>query len=434
MLSRSLGMPIRNNRPPSIGDTHGISGNVSCKSNGVLFSALYPQESNLWVSNVSEHTSPHVMSESHTPVQDQRCQSRQSARNSFIPSDGRLSKNYAADQRLQISDLHFDKFPTPATFACWKIRFKTEVNTCASAFPLPATHDLHQAWYGQWSTSCRALSAAVGIPGTNNGTTLPPPPDAVAASHLGESILSAFTGRHSCPFNGTYSKALPDPFPDKFGCCTSTSISNFPPRRMKLITSPVLRCSTQQPSAVKTASSGFRTGTTWAFKIRSNPPTLTTYRLRPWPTSVGPFLSPGPKYFTPRRLSSDSSVGVSGASSGGQTVISAPESIPTEINFELVVTAPLSTCGSHSTALNSTVSTTDSSELSSSNLSSASCFSSAAMSLFRFLAVNSPSAGADVDDDGVDLAIAACSALSLRHSDRLWPLIPQCWHFTTCPP
>ena len=38
--------------------------------------------------------------------------------------------NYGADQqRLQISDLHFDKFPTPATFACWKIMFKTEVCT-----------------------------------------------------------------------------------------------------------------------------------------------------------------------------------------------------------------------------------------------------------------------------------------------------------------
>ena len=39
---------------------------------------------------------------------------------------------YGADQqRLQISDLHFDKFPTPATSACWKIRFKTEVCTCS---------------------------------------------------------------------------------------------------------------------------------------------------------------------------------------------------------------------------------------------------------------------------------------------------------------
>ena len=43
----------------------------------------------------------------------------------------------ADQQRLQISDLHFDKFPTPATFACWKIRFKTEVCTCAQ-FPTEA--------------------------------------------------------------------------------------------------------------------------------------------------------------------------------------------------------------------------------------------------------------------------------------------------------
>ena len=40
-------------------------------------------------------------------------------------------------KRLQISDLHFDKFPTPATFACWKIRFKNPVTTC-SDFPAEA--------------------------------------------------------------------------------------------------------------------------------------------------------------------------------------------------------------------------------------------------------------------------------------------------------
>ena len=40
-------------------------------------------------------------------------------------------------QRLQISDPHFDKFPTPATFAGWKIRFKTEVCIC-SQFPTEA--------------------------------------------------------------------------------------------------------------------------------------------------------------------------------------------------------------------------------------------------------------------------------------------------------
>ena len=49
-----------------------------------------------------------------------------------------FSKNYGADQqRLQISDPHFDKFPTSATYARWKVRFKTEVCTC-SQFPAEA--------------------------------------------------------------------------------------------------------------------------------------------------------------------------------------------------------------------------------------------------------------------------------------------------------
>ena len=79
-------------------------------------------------------------SEKQTPVQDQRCQSGSSARNSFDPSEGDSLKNYGADQQtLQISDLHVDKFPTPATFACWKIRFKIEVCTC-SQFPTEAMH------------------------------------------------------------------------------------------------------------------------------------------------------------------------------------------------------------------------------------------------------------------------------------------------------
>ena len=102
--------------------------------------ARHPQEFNPWSFNISEHTSPHVMSENQTPVQDQRCQSGPSAKNSVIFSGGDSSKNYGADQqRLQISDPHFDKFTTPATFACWKIRFKTDVCTC-SQFPSEAMH------------------------------------------------------------------------------------------------------------------------------------------------------------------------------------------------------------------------------------------------------------------------------------------------------
>ena len=53
MLRRSLGMPSRNDGPPSIWDTHGISGNVFANPTASS-SAPYPQESNPWVSNVSE--------------------------------------------------------------------------------------------------------------------------------------------------------------------------------------------------------------------------------------------------------------------------------------------------------------------------------------------------------------------------------------------
>ena len=70
--------------------------------------------------------------------QDLRCQSGPSAKGSVLFSGGDSSKNYRADQqRLQILDLNFDTFPTPATSARLKIKFKTEVCTC-SQFPTEA--------------------------------------------------------------------------------------------------------------------------------------------------------------------------------------------------------------------------------------------------------------------------------------------------------
>ena len=42
------------------------------------------------------------------------------------------------NKRLQLSELHFDKFPTPQTFSCWKIRFKIELCICSN-FPTEAT-------------------------------------------------------------------------------------------------------------------------------------------------------------------------------------------------------------------------------------------------------------------------------------------------------
>ena len=85
--------------------------------------------------------------------QDLRCQSGPSVKSSVIPSDGDSLRNYVtSQQRLQISDLHFEKFPATATFAGWKIRFKTEVCIC-SQFP-HGSYALDQrsggGWFSRW--------------------------------------------------------------------------------------------------------------------------------------------------------------------------------------------------------------------------------------------------------------------------------------------
>ena len=107
--------------PPNIWDTSGISGNVFAHPQASS-SAPYPQEFNsTWRKTIEEpiHMSTAENSERPERDQDLRCQSGPSAKDSVIFSGGDHSKNYGAhQQRLQISDLHFDKFPTPATFAC----------------------------------------------------------------------------------------------------------------------------------------------------------------------------------------------------------------------------------------------------------------------------------------------------------------------------
>ena len=133
MWRPSFVSPRRKEGPPCIWETHGISGNVFANPHASS-SAPYPQELNPWCTTIEEPLHMSTAGNSERPEQnrDLRCQSGPSAKDSVIFSGGDSSKNYGADQqRLQISDLHFDKFPTPATFACWKIRFKTEVCTCS---------------------------------------------------------------------------------------------------------------------------------------------------------------------------------------------------------------------------------------------------------------------------------------------------------------
>ena len=139
MLRLSFVSSRRKEGPPCIWDTHGISGNVFAKPHASS-SAPYPQELNPWSTTIEEplHMSTAEKSERPEQNRDLRCQSGPSAKDSVIFSGGDSSKNHGADQqRLQISDPHFDKFITPATFACWKIRFKPEVCIC-SQFPTEA--------------------------------------------------------------------------------------------------------------------------------------------------------------------------------------------------------------------------------------------------------------------------------------------------------
>ena len=85
MLSRSFGVPSRREGPPSIWDTHGISGNVFANPHASS-SAPYPQELNQWNPSTEEplHTSTAEKSERSEQNQDLRCQSGPSAKNSVI--------------------------------------------------------------------------------------------------------------------------------------------------------------------------------------------------------------------------------------------------------------------------------------------------------------------------------------------------------------
>ena len=156
--------------PPNIWDTFGISGivfaNPQASSSAPYSQELNSSKWNPWRETTEEPIHKSIAEKSGRPKQDSdlRCQSGPSAKNSVLFSGGDSSKNYGADQqRLQISDLHFDKFPTPATFSCWKIRFKTEVCTC-SQFPTEAMQWIKEVELADSVDELRSSSSIRGIP------------------------------------------------------------------------------------------------------------------------------------------------------------------------------------------------------------------------------------------------------------------------------
>ena len=107
-----------------IWDTHGISGNVFANPHASS-SAPCPQELNPWRTTIEEPLQHVCSGEKWKTRTKSRSEMPSLDRQPKIQSSSveeTLKRTMGANQqRLQISDLHFDK---PATFACWKMRFK----------------------------------------------------------------------------------------------------------------------------------------------------------------------------------------------------------------------------------------------------------------------------------------------------------------------
>ena len=93
MLRHSFVSPSRREWPPSIWDTHGISGSVFGNPDASS-SARYPQELHQWNSSIEEplHSSTVEKSEKPEQNQDLRCQSGPSAKDSVIFSGETLQR------------------------------------------------------------------------------------------------------------------------------------------------------------------------------------------------------------------------------------------------------------------------------------------------------------------------------------------------------
>ena len=114
MPSRSLGMPSRKMGPPSIWDTHMVCretffANPAASSSAPLSTGIEIMVfSYIRTNSLLTGGEEWKRSRSEMPV-------RTLSQKFSHPSEGDSSNNYGADQqRLQISDRHFDKFPTLA--------------------------------------------------------------------------------------------------------------------------------------------------------------------------------------------------------------------------------------------------------------------------------------------------------------------------------
>ena len=153
-VSRYLGMPSRNNGPPSIwGHTWKIRKDF-CKSNGVFFSTLSARIASMEF--IDRRAAPFIHS-------GEKWKARTKSRSEMSASQDRQPEVHSTlmredsqrimgkdQQRLQISDPYFDRFPNPATFVCWKVRFKIEVCICSHIPTDECCGSKKWSWLIQW--------------------------------------------------------------------------------------------------------------------------------------------------------------------------------------------------------------------------------------------------------------------------------------------
>ena len=121
----------------------GTSGNVFDNPSAPIYSVSTPFSGMLHAWNVNATDADPVRPSKGRPVARREERSREaiptprfarrpSTMNSLFPAERVHPQNVKVDQQtLQISELHFDKFPTPLTFSCWKIRLKTQISACS---------------------------------------------------------------------------------------------------------------------------------------------------------------------------------------------------------------------------------------------------------------------------------------------------------------
>ena len=133
-------LAAQKNSQPDIWNTRGMSGNVfanspACSSASCLRTVQSSDDTaavRVPAQQSTEQPVAGMSDQDRDTIPTPRFPRSPSAGNSFQPMEGRNFKNHGADQqRLQISELHFDKFPNPQTFSCWRMRFKTEVCSCS---------------------------------------------------------------------------------------------------------------------------------------------------------------------------------------------------------------------------------------------------------------------------------------------------------------